>query len=70
MLEAWTCDATCDVEQTWSGTVAGTQRFHKLDGGSLFGGGLFAFDATTFALVAFDEQLVIRPSDTHRGDDG
>jgi hypothetical protein len=69
ILEAWTCDATCDVEQTWSGTVAATQRFHKLDGGSLSGGGLFAFDATTFALVGFDEHLVITPADSQGADD-
>jgi hypothetical protein len=65
ILEAWTCDATCDVEQTWSGTVAATQRFHELDGGTLSGGGLFAFDATTSALETFDETLVITAADRH-----
>ena len=69
IFEARTCDVTCDVEQTWSGTVSASSRFHKLDGGSLSGGGLFAFDATSFALVAFDEVLVITPPDGHGGDD-
>jgi hypothetical protein len=69
IFEARTCDATCDVVQTWSGTVAAARRFHELDGGSLSGGGLFAFDATTFALVAFDEQLVINPVERHGADD-
>ena len=36
-----------------------TRRFHALVGGSISGGGLLAFDATTFALVAFDETLVV-----------
>jgi hypothetical protein len=68
IFEARTCDATCDVQQTWSGIVSATRRFHDLDGGTLSGGGLFAFDPTTFALVGFDEQLAITPADTHRGD--
>ena len=42
---AWTCDATCAVDQRWSGAVThATRRFHALERGSVSGGGLFVFD--------------------------
>ena len=60
IFEAWNCDASCAVDQRWSGTVTtGTRRFHALAGATVSGGGLFAFDQATFALVAFDETLVV-----------
>jgi hypothetical protein len=64
ILEAWTCDAICSVEQTWSGAIThATRRFHALEGGLVSGGGLFAFDPVTFQLVTFDETLVITAAD-------
>jgi hypothetical protein len=64
IFEAWTCDASCAVDQEWSGTVTrATRRFHHLDGGSVSGGGLFEFDPATFDLLTFDEVLVITPAD-------
>ena len=66
IFEAWNCDATCAVDQAWSGTVTqATQRFRNLEGGSVSGGGLFAFDPVTFQLVTLDEVLVITPADEH-----
>ena len=64
ILEVWNCDATCAVDQRWSGTVTrATRRFHDLNGGSVAGGGLFAFDPATFQLVTLDEVLVITAAD-------
>lgn len=58
--EAYTCTATCTVQQHWVGTVdAGTRRFHKLEGASIDGGGILAFDATTGDLIALDETLAV-----------
>src|ERR1700730_11832379 len=61
IFEAWTCDANCSVDQRWSGTVTrATRRFHQLEGGSVSGGGLFVFDATTFELRTLNEVRVIK----------
>jgi hypothetical protein len=64
IFEAWNCDdAVCSVDQRWSGTVTGaTRRFHAFEGGSVSGGGLFAFDLATFD-VTLDEVLSITPAD-------
>jgi hypothetical protein len=68
IFEAWTCDASCTVDQRWSGTVTqATRRFRDLDGGSVSGGGLFVFDPVTFELLTLDEVLVITPADEHDG---
>jgi hypothetical protein len=50
------------VEQRWSAVVR-TARGAKLEqgAGTLSGGGILAFDATTFDLVTFDETLVVGP---------
>jgi hypothetical protein len=64
--EAWTCTATCVVDQRWSGTVTRTgRRFHELVGASVSGGGRFTLDAATFAMLAIDEVLVITPANAH-----
>jgi hypothetical protein len=66
IFEAWNCAATCAVDQQWTGTVTqATGRFHHFDGGSISGGGLFEFDATTFDLIHLDEVLVIAPTEDH-----
>lgn len=63
IFEAWTCNARCAVDQRWSGTVTrATRRFHRLEDGSVSGGGLFVFDPVTFDLT-LDEVLVITPPD-------
>jgi hypothetical protein len=63
LFEAWNCAVNCAVDQRWSGTVtSATGKFHKLRQGSVSGGGIFVFDATTFALVSLDETLVITRS--------
>lgn len=60
IFESWTCASVCNVDQRWSGTVtSATRRFHDYVGGALAGGGLLAFDATTFDLVHFDESLSV-----------
>ncbi len=64
IFEAWNCNASCAVDQRWSGTVTqATRRFRDLEGGSVSGGGLFVFDPVTFELLTFDEVLVITPAD-------
>ena len=64
LVETWRCgDSACTVlavDQRWPGTVTdATGRFHDLKGATVSGGGIFAFNATTFELVTFDEVLVI-----------
>jgi hypothetical protein len=64
IFEAWTCEASCAVDQRWSGTVTqATRKFDDLEGGSVSGGGLFVFDAVTGELRALDEVLVISEAD-------
>jgi hypothetical protein len=61
--EAWTCAATCAIDQRWSGAVtSATRRFHELVGGSVSGGGLTTIDSATFAVLAVDEVLMITPA--------
>jgi hypothetical protein len=60
IFETWTCGdpscATLSVRQQWSGTTTRARGIvRQLEGGTLSGGGVLAFDATTFALVTFDE---------------
>jgi hypothetical protein len=64
IFEAWTCKASCAVDQEWTGTVTrATRRFHQLAGGSVSGGGLFEFDPATFKLLTLDEVLVVTAAD-------
>jgi hypothetical protein len=66
IFEAWTCAATCAVDQTWSGTVTGAARqFRSLTGGSVAGGALVSLDPATSAVLAFDGLLIITPADTN-----
>jgi len=63
IFEAWNCAAICAVDQRWSGTVThATLRFHDLDGGSISGGGVFAFDTAT-GQATLDEVLAITAPD-------
>jgi hypothetical protein len=69
IFEAWTCTASCAIDQRWSGTVtSATRRFHELVGGSVSGGGLATLDLEAGAVVAIDEVLVITPTKSHDGD--
>jgi hypothetical protein len=66
IFEAWTCTASCAVDQRWSGTVTSAERrFRGLTGGSVAGGALVSLDAATFEVLAFDGVLIINPAGTN-----